>query len=61
RHLVVSKSAQGSVTSSSVTAVEGDERLRELSRMMGGDPDSGAGLAHALDLLAQTAALRTPA
>ena len=58
RHLVVHKSDDGRVTSSSVSAVEGDERLRELSRMMGGDPDSEAGLAHAGDLVDQTAAAR---
>lgn len=58
RHLVVHKADDGVVTSSSVTAVEGDERLRELSRMMGGDPDSDAGLAHATDLLEQTRGLR---
>jgi DNA repair protein RecN (Recombination protein N) len=58
RHLVVHKSDDGAITSSSVTAVEGDERLRELSRMMGGDPDSEAGLAHARDLLEQTAGAR---
>ncbi len=61
RHLVVHKADDGAITSSSVTAVEDDRRLRELSRMMGGDPDSEAGLAHAHDLLAQTAALRTAA
>lgn len=58
RHLVVHKSDDGAITSSSVTVAEGDERLRELSRMMGGDPDSEAGLAHAHDLLSQTAAVR---
>ncbi|GAA6526626.1 DNA repair protein RecN [Intrasporangium sp. DVR] len=58
RHLVVHKSDDGAVTSSSVTVVDGDERLRELSRMMGGDPNSEAGLAHARDLLEQTAAIR---
>ena len=58
RHLVVHKADDGRVTSSSVTVVEGDERLRELSRMMGGDPDSEAGLAHASDLVDQTAAAR---
>jgi DNA repair protein RecN (Recombination protein N) len=58
RHLVVHKSDDGAITSSSVTVVDGEERLRELSRMMGGDPDSGAGLAHARDLLEQTATLR---
>ena len=61
RHLVVHKADDGRVTSSSVTVVEGDERLRELSRMMGGDPDSEAGLAHASDLVDQTAAARATA
>jgi DNA repair protein RecN (Recombination protein N) len=58
RHLVVHKADDGRVTSSSVSVVAGDERLRELSRMMGGDPDSEAGLAHASDLVDQTAAAR---
>ena len=58
RHLVVHKSDDGAITSSSITVVDGEERLRELSRMMGGDPDSEAGLAHARDLLEQTAAAR---
>jgi len=53
RHLVVHKDDDGSVTSSSVTQVTADERLRELSRMMGGDPGSGAGLEHARELVAQ--------
>jgi DNA repair protein RecN (Recombination protein N) len=61
RHLVVHKSDDGAVTSSDVTVVDGDERLRELSRMMGGDPDSDAGLAHARDLLAQAAQTATEA
>jgi len=58
RHLVVHKADDGRITSSSVSVVEGDSRLRELSRMMGGDPDSQAGLAHAGDLLQQTAGVR---
>ncbi|HET8595141.1 MAG TPA: DNA repair protein RecN [Intrasporangium sp.] len=58
RHLVVRKADDGVITSSSVVAVEDDERLAELSRMMGGDPDSDAGLAHARDLLEQTRAMR---
>ena len=61
RHLVVHKADDGAITSSSVTAVEGEHRLRELSRMMGGDPDSEAGLAHARDLLDQTAVARLAA
>ena len=58
RHLVVHKSDDGAITSSSVTVVEGADRLRELSRMMGGDADSEAGLAHARELLEQADALR---
>ncbi|GAB3069384.1 DNA repair protein RecN [Intrasporangium mesophilum] len=58
QHLVVHKADDGRVTSSSVTVVQGDARLRELSRMMGGDPDSEAGLAHAGDLLEQTGSTR---
>ncbi len=58
RHLVVRKADDGRVTSSSVLVVDGQERLRELSRMMGGDPDSAAGLAHAQDLVDQTSAAR---
>ncbi|WP_374968838.1 DNA repair protein RecN [Terrabacter sp. BE26] len=61
RHLVVHKADDGRITSSSVSAVEGDARLRELSRMMGGDPDSEAGLAHAGDLLEQTSTARSRA
>jgi DNA repair protein RecN (Recombination protein N) len=58
RHLVVRKTDDGVITSSSVVAVEGDARLAELSRMMGGDPESDAGLAHARDLLDQTRSVR---
>jgi len=57
RHLVVRKDDDGVVTSSSVTEVAGDERLRELSRMMGGDAGSSAGLEHARELLAQARGL----
>ncbi len=58
RHLVVHKDDDGRITSSSVSPVRDDDRLRELSRMMGGDPDSAAGLEHARELLGQAAALR---
>lgn len=53
RHLVVHKDDDGRITSSSVTEVVDEARLRELSRMMGGDPDSSAGLEHARELVAQ--------
>lgn len=60
RHLVVHKADDGVVTASSVRAVTGTQRLRELSRMMGGDPDSEAGLSHARALLAQVGEARHP-
>ena len=46
------------VTSSNVAVLDGDARLQELSRMMGGDATSAAGLEHARELLDQAAALR---
>jgi DNA repair protein RecN (Recombination protein N) len=57
RHLVVSKSSDGHVTSSGVVQVDGDERLRELARMMAG-VDTASALDHAGELLAQAGARR---
>lgn len=52
RHLVVHKAHGDQITSSGVRAVEGEDRLGELSRMMGGD-DTSVGLSHARELLEQ--------
>ncbi|NYF99523.1 DNA repair protein RecN [Janibacter cremeus] len=52
RHLVVHKSHDQQVTSSDVRVVEGEYRLGELSRMMGGG-DTEVGLTHARELLEQ--------
>jgi DNA repair protein RecN (Recombination protein N) len=52
RHLVVHKSDDGQVTRSGVRAVEGEERIEELARMLGGT-DSSAALDHARDLRAR--------
>ncbi len=51
RHLVVTKDSDGSVTASSVVRVEGDARVRELSRMLGGMAQSQAAGDHARELL----------
>ncbi|HEY7717167.1 MAG TPA: DNA repair protein RecN [Pedococcus sp.] len=66
RHLVVSKASDGHVTSSGVRALDGDDRLRELARMMAGG-DSDTALEHAAELVAQAddtrsraASARTP-
>lgn len=52
RHLVVSKSSEGTVTRSGVTALADADRVRELSRMLAGLEDSELGRAHAEELLA---------
>ncbi|MEJ2577645.1 MAG: DNA repair protein RecN [Kineosporiaceae bacterium] len=58
RHLQVVKSSDGQVTESGVTRLEGEDRLRELARMLGGFADSGSARAHAEELLAAAAAYR---
>lgn len=51
RHHVVHKSSDGSITASGVSSVEGEERVTELARMLGGVTDSAAALDHARELL----------
>jgi DNA repair protein RecN (Recombination protein N) len=55
QHLVVSKSDDGTVTSSDVRRIEGTERVRELSRMLAGLDDSLLAQGHAEELLATAA------
>lgn len=57
RHLVVRKASDGHITSSGVHPLEGQERLRELARMMGG-VDSDSALDHARELVAEAASRR---
>jgi DNA repair protein RecN (Recombination protein N) len=52
RHVVVVKSADGSVTSSGLEVLDEQGRLRELSRMLAGFEESEAARAHARELLA---------
>ena len=51
RHVVVSKSSDGTVTTSGLTVLEEGDRVRELSRMLAGMEDSDTALAHARELL----------
>jgi DNA repair protein RecN (Recombination protein N) len=51
-HLVVAKSSDGSITSTSVVRLDHEARVRELSRMLAGLEDSEFGQAHAAELLA---------
>jgi DNA repair protein RecN (Recombination protein N) len=54
-HLVVAKSSDGSITSTSVVRLEHEARVRELSRMLAGLENSEFGQAHAAELLAMAA------
>ncbi len=51
RHLVVEKRRARGRTVTSVREVEGEERVREVSRLLGGDPDRDVSRAHAEALL----------
>jgi DNA repair protein RecN (Recombination protein N) len=52
RHYVVAKSDDGSVTTSGVRPVAGDDRIAVLAQMMGGLESSDSAAAHARELLA---------
>lgn len=57
RHLVVTKSVADGVdvvTESDVREVDGEDRVRELARMLSGQDDSETARAHAAELLAQS-------
>jgi DNA repair protein RecN (Recombination protein N) len=54
-HLVVTKSSDGSITSTSVIRLDHEARVRELSRMLAGMEGSEFGQAHAAELLAMAA------
>jgi DNA repair protein RecN (Recombination protein N) len=54
-HLVVHKSATKGGIATTVTPVDGAQRLEELSRMLAGLPDSALGRGHAEELLAVAA------
>jgi DNA repair protein RecN (Recombination protein N) len=55
---VVEKGARGGITTADTHVVEGDTRVTEVARLLGGDPESDVSLAHARELL--SAAHDTP-
>ena len=59
-HIVVAKGAREGVTTADTRVLDGDERVLEIARMLGGDPESTVSQAHARELLA-TAAVPEPA
>ncbi|SOD04253.1 DNA replication and repair protein RecN [bacterium JGI 053] len=50
-HLRVSKAERGGRTATEVDVLADDERVREIARMLGGDPESAVSLEHARELL----------
>jgi len=50
-HVVVVKSSEGTVTTSGLTALDDEGRVKELSRMLAGLEDSDTAIAHARELL----------
>ncbi|MFL5576133.1 MAG: DNA repair protein RecN [Gemmatimonadaceae bacterium] len=54
-HILVRKGARGGVTTADVTVLEGGERVEEIARMLGGDPESEVSRAHARELLESAA------
>ncbi len=54
-HIRVEKAERDGMTATAVTMLEGEEKVRELARMLGGDPESQRSLDHARELLGATA------
>jgi DNA repair protein RecN (Recombination protein N) len=50
-HIVVTKGAREGVTAADVTVVDANDRVNEIARMLGGDPESEISRAHAKELL----------
>jgi DNA repair protein RecN (Recombination protein N) len=50
-HMLVSKQLQGKTTLSTVSAVQGEQRVGEVARMLGGEKLSSTTLAHAKEML----------
>jgi DNA repair protein RecN (Recombination protein N) len=51
-HIVVTKGDRSGVTTTDTRIVTDEDRVREIARMLGGDPESDVSLAHARELLA---------
>jgi DNA repair protein RecN (Recombination protein N) len=54
-HILVSKGARGGVTTADVAVLDGEPRVTEIARMLGGDPESDVSRAHARELLESAA------
>jgi DNA repair protein RecN (Recombination protein N) len=52
RHFQVEKIEEGGIAATRVTPLEGEARVVEIARMLGGDPESATSRRHAGELLA---------
>ena len=50
-HLLVQKHIARGITSTTVLPLEGDDRVQELARLLGGDPESDVSIEHAREML----------
>jgi DNA repair protein RecN (Recombination protein N) len=50
-HLLVQKAARSGIAATSVSALDGEDRVREIARMLGGDPESETSRDHARELM----------
>lgn len=57
-HVVVAKATDGAVTRAQVRAVDGEDRVQEVARLLSGQDDSSTARAHALELLEGSAVAR---
>ncbi|MFZ5596600.1 MAG: DNA repair protein RecN [Bacillota bacterium] len=57
-HLLITKSESGGRTVSGIIQLKGEERKRELARMLGGGQDSGTALNHATHMLEEAKKLK---
>lgn len=60
-HIVVRKGARGGITTADTRMVDGEERIAEIARMLGGDEESDLSRAHARELLQAGTAARESA
>jgi DNA repair protein RecN (Recombination protein N) len=59
RHIVVTKGARGGITTADVRLLSDEDRVPEIARMLGGDPESATSRAHAAELLSVSADSRS--
>jgi len=61
RHILVTKGAKAGVTAADVSALSDEDRVPEIARMLGGDPESATSRAHASEMLSASAESRSVA